>query len=334
MFRSATFKLTLWYVLLACCLSLLFSVVVFHLSTGDVDDVLNHQYSNFVSNQRAAHDGDNLPSPNAELQRYGRHLLVELAWFNVVVIASSSIGGYFLARRTLRPIETAHLAQIRFTAEASHELRTPLAAMRADTEVALMSKGLPAKARSTLMGNLTDIERLEQLTRRLLDIARYQSKSRIEPVLLDFDDIVQQAIGQLSFAAREKHIEVVQKIHPVQVMGEQHGLYQLVTIVIDNAIKYSKPKDTVKVSLNKDDSTVTLTVQDNGIGVPVDDLPHVFESFYRSKNAKSDKKLASGYGLGLPLAQQIANMHGGAIHMQSRESKGTTVWVTLPIARD
>jgi signal transduction histidine kinase len=331
MFRSATAKLTLWYVLLAASLCVLFSVVVYHLSTEELGEALNHQYNSFVDND---HDKDNIPPPYSDIQRHGRHLLSELVWFNVIVITGSSIVGYFFARRTLRPIEYAHEAQTRFTTEASHELRTPLAAMRADTEVALMEKGLPAKTRRTLQGNLGDIERLERLTGHLLDIARYQNKTTAKLGLIDLDEVVSNITSQFNHAAQEKRIRIKQDIQPAQVIGEQYSLEQLVTIVLDNAIKYSRKQGIVALSLRTDESTAILTIEDQGIGIPADDLPHVFERFYRSANVKSDKKAISGYGLGLPLAQEITSAHKGEIRISSRENTGTTVRITLSRAPD
>jgi signal transduction histidine kinase len=303
---------------------------VYHLSTEELGEALNHQYAIFVNND---HDQDNILPPRSDIQRRGQHLLGELVWFNVVFIAGSGIVGYFFARRTLKPIELAHQAQARFTSEASHELRTPLAAMRADTEVTLMEKSLPVKTRRTLQGNLRDIERLEQLTGHLLDIAHYQNKTTTEPVLLDLDEIVRNVVERLSYAVQEKHISIKQNVRPTQVMGEQHSLEQLVTIVLDNAVKYSHKQGTVTISLQADGMIAVLTVKDEGIGIPADDLPHVLERFYRSANVKSNKKIASGYGLGLPLAHEIASALGGAVHIHSRENRGTTVRITLPLAR-
>jgi signal transduction histidine kinase len=329
MFRSATFRLTAWYVLLAACLSLFFSAVVYQLSTDELGEALNRQYNSFIRDDR---DGDNVLPPHTAIERHRQHLFSELIWFNTAVIVGSSLVGYFLARRTLKPIEHAHQAQIRFTAEASHELRTPLAAMRADTEVALMERGLPAKTQRTLQGNLRDIERLESLTSHLLDIARYQNKATIETTLLDLDETVKDVITQLNHAAEEKHIHLKQNIRPAQIIGEPHGVRQLVTIALDNAIKYSRAQGGVTVSLRRSKTLAILTVKDNGIGIPPEDLPHIFERFYRSSNARSDKKTVRGYGLGLPLAQEIASAHHGAIRVTSRENKSTTVRITLPLA--
>lgn len=327
MFRSATTKLTLWYLLLATCLSLIFSVVVYHLSTEELSEALSNQYSSYVANK---HDTGTITPPEAAVQRHGQQLMIELIWFNLIVVLGVSIIGYLLAGRTLKPIREVHQVQMRFTAEASHELRTPLAAMRADTEVALMDKALPVKAKQVLQGNMKDIERLERLTRHLLDIARYQNKSAIKPVVLDLDEIVLAAMKQLDQAARAKHIQYKQNIQPTQTMGEQYGLEQLVTIVLDNAIKYSHHNGVVTVDLQADVDLAILTITDNGIGISKDDVTHVFEHFYRSAAVKNNTKTASGYGLGLPLAQEIVRAHGGKIRIDSDEQHGTSIRITLP----
>lgn len=325
MFRSATVKLTLWYVLLAAALCLAYSVVVYQISTDELDEALNRQYHSYIDND-SSHD--DVPPPYEEIQDRGQSLFVKLAWFNVIVIGGSSVIGYFLARRTLKPIETAHKAQTRFTAEASHELRTPLAAMHADTEVALMEKGLTGQARRTLQGNLRDIERLERLTAHLLDIARHQGGATKQQALLDFDELVRHAVRQLGRTASQKHVRIEQAIKPAQVMGDQRTLEQLITTVLDNAIKYSHEGGVITLSLAVKARTMTLTITDKGVGIPVDDLSHIFEYFYRSHNARSK----SGYGLGLPLAQAIVKAHGGTIDIQSREHDGTNVRITLPTA--
>lgn len=328
MFKSATVKLTFWYVLLAVALCLAYSVVVYHLSTEELGEALNHQYHSFTDDD---HDRDNVPLPESYIHEHGAHLLKDLVWFNIVVVAGSCVVGYFLARRTLRPIEQAHQAQVRFTAEASHELRTPLAAIRADTEVALMEKGLTTKTKHTLKGNLRDIERLEQLTANLLDIARYQNGAQVQLAVLDFDELIQQAIKQLAHKAEQKHIKLKTTITPVQVMGEQRALEQLVIIILDNAIKYSQEKATVTISLKTDDMSAVLVIKDTGVGIPTSDLPHVFEHFYRSQNTDTATH-TSGYGLGLPLAQEIIKAHNGQITIESHEQHGTTVTISLPTA--
>lgn len=311
------------YVLLAVALSLTYSIVMYHLSTGEINEALERQLQ-FINEAGYA-----LPPNMQYIEQHSQHLFIELVWFNIFVVAGATIFGYFLARRTLRPIRVAHQAQVRFTAEASHELRTPLAAMRADTEVALMDKKVTGKARKTLQENLADIERLEQLTSQLLDIARYQNNVAIPFEVVDFDDVVLRVVRMLKKTLQTKNIKLDTHIVPVQIMGDVRTLEQLVTIVLDNAVKYSHQSGTIRISLKTIGDAAMLEIKDWGIGILKEDLGHVFEHFYRSKNARTFHE-TSGYGLGLPLAQEIVSVHGGHIKLDSQVQKGTTVTITIP----
>ncbi|MEO6761149.1 MAG: HAMP domain-containing sensor histidine kinase [Candidatus Saccharimonadales bacterium] len=329
MFRSVTLKLTLVYVLLAIILSLLFSSVLYHFSTDELSDALSEQYKTLSVND---HDSDNAHLPSEELDRHSGHLLAQLIYFNIFVIVGSTIVSYILARRTLRPIEQAHRSQIRFTAEASHELRTPLAAMRADTEVALMEKGLNPKARRTLQGNVDDIRKLEQLASHLLDISRYQAGYTSPHELLNLDEITADALRQLNHVIKAKHLSVKLNIKPVQLLGDNYAVRQLITIVLDNATKYSQTGGTIAIKLTAENKQAVVVITDTGIGIPPSDLPHLFERFYRSTNTRGNEPGMNGYGLGLPLAQEIVQAHKGSIHISSKEHLGSEVVIKLPIA--
>lgn len=326
MFRSAIIKLTLVYVALAVILSLIFSGVLYHFSTDTLREALGHQHKALATND---HDFDNRFSVSEELDKQSRRLLIQLIYFNISVIAGSAIVSYLLARRTLRPIERAHESQIRFTAEASHELRTPLAAMRADTEVALMEKGLNDKSRQILQANVDDIHRLEQLASHLLEISRYQNNTTNEPELLNLDEIISQSLRQFKQIIKTKQLKIRQAITPVQILGEDYALHQLLTIVLDNAVKYSHRGGEITIKLHAEDKYAILDITDTGIGIPASDIPHLFERFYRATNVKSGKNNGSGYGLGLPLAQEIVKAHKGSIHISSKENVGSEVVVKL-----
>lgn len=328
MFRSATLKLTLWYVLLSVALSLLFSVVLYQFTTQELAEGLQQQYQTLSAND---HDVDNRYSLSREVDRHTHRLFSELVYFNIAVVIGSTVISYILARRTLWPIERAHQAQLRFTAEASHELRTPLAAMRADTEVALMEKGLNAKARRTLKGNVVDIQKLETLATHLLDISRYQNAATDKFELLNLDEIINQSLQQFKQTVKNKQLKVVQNIHPAQILGDNYGLQQLITIVLDNAVKYSHRGGKITIKLDSLNKYAVLTISDTGIGIPADDVPNLFERFYRAGNAELSQSRASGYGLGLPLAQEIATAHKGAIQISSQEKQGSTVTIKLPL---
>jgi two-component system sensor histidine kinase CiaH len=327
MFKSATLKLTLWYVLLATGLSLLFSGVLYHFTTRELAEGLSHQYHVLIVND---HDGDNNNLPQQELDTHSRNLLSDLIYLNIAVVVGSSFISYALARRTLKPIEEAHQAQIRFTAEASHELRTPLTAMKADTETTLMEKSSDAVVlRHTLEGNLKDIEKLEQLANNLLEISRYQSKAVRHIEVIDLDSVLREELKQFQSNIQANDLHIKAQIAPMQVQGDLQGVRQLVTIVLDNAIKYSHDRAEIVIKLKRDGQYAVITIRDKGIGISAEDMPHIFEGFYRSQNAISKDKVISGYGLGLPLAKEIVETHKGSIEIQSMVGKGTDVVIRL-----
>lgn len=330
MFRSATLKLTLIYVMLAVVLSVLFSGVIYHFATDELNDALHEQYNTLSAND---HDADNVYLTSQEVNKHSNHLLTQLVYFNLVVIGGLAAASYVLAKRTLRPIERAHQAQIRFTAEASHELRTPLAAMRAGTEVALMEKGLDAKTRSTLKANVYDIQKLESLAAHLLDISRFQSTDDNHFELLDLDEIISQSLQQFKQIIKTKRLSVTEQIGPVQILGNGYAIKRLVTIVLDNAIKYSNAGGSLSVKLQAKDKQAVLMISDTGIGIPSGDMSHLFESFFRASNVRASKQQNSGYGLGLSLAQEITKSHKGSIHVSSKEKVGTQITIKLPAVK-
>ena len=330
MFKSATVKLTLWYVLLVMGLSVLFSSALYHFSTHELAEGLRNQYKTLASNDN---DGDDHNyAPTQELDTRSQHLLQDLIYFNIFVFFGSSITSYALARRTLAPIEEAHQAQIRFTAEASHELRTPLTAMKADTEATLMQKS-PGSAvlRRTLQDNLRDVEKLEKLANHLLEISRYKSTAVQAWQDIDLEATLQDVLKQFQLNIRDGRLKVKVKSVPIRFRGDQQGLRQLIAIVMDNAIKYSHSEGVISVTLAKANKYAAITVEDTGIGIAAEDLPHIFESFYRAQNTATKKKGVTGYGLGLPLAKEIVELHGGSIEVQSKENQGTTLTVKLPL---
>jgi len=329
MFKSAIVTLTLWYVLLSVGLSLLFSGVLYHVSTRELEEALHNQYQEITNND---HDVGSQKYVSIELDTRSQHLWQQLVYFNVLVIAGSGIISYLLARRTLKPIEEAHQAQIRFTAEASHELRTPLTAMKADTEATLMDRSDdPAVLRQTLQGNLQDIEKLEKLANHLLEISRYKSKAAPTLEDINLETVIQKALKQFEQPIHANQLKVRVDINPVHVKGDSQGLQQLVIIVLDNAIKYSRTKGVIDVNLTDNNKAATMTITDEGMGIRAEDLPHIFERFYRSKTVNNDKREVLGYGLGLPLAKDIVELHKGSIEIKSEENKGTTATIKLPL---
>jgi signal transduction histidine kinase len=205
--------------------------------------------------------------------------------------------------------------------------------MKADTEATLMrSSDNPALLRRTLKGNLVDIEKLDKLTDHLVEISRYDSKAATAKEDVELESTIQEIVQQFNRRIKGNGLKIKLETEPAHVRSDPYGLRQLITIILDNAVKYSKPKGQINVRSLKKNKSAIVTVQDHGIGIPAGDLPHIFERFYRSPNVNTSKEKSTGYGLGLPLAKDIVEIHGGTLVVRSKEHEGTTVTITLPLA--
>jgi len=328
-------KLTAQYVLLTMLLCIVFSVVFYGFATRELREGLHNQYHTLSAND---HDGDNVGDSQdnisgPELHTRSRNLKADLITFNALVLLVSISLGYLLARRTLKPIEEAHDMQVRFTAEASHELRTPITAMKADTESILMERQpSPKLLRQGLESNLKDIERLERLSKHLLSMARDKSSAKQNLEQVDVKALLQQVIHDVERVHKDKKLQVNSSLKSAVVYADPVAMEQLFSIIIDNAMKYSRLKGTVRITVRVESGQILVTVKDEGIGIAPDDIPHVFEHFYRSKTALSSD-FASGYGLGLPLAHDIVELYKGVLTIESFESYGTKVTIKLPIGK-
>src|SRR4030042_2699111 len=173
MFKAAYLKLTFFYVLIAMAISICFSLAIYNISSREIGRGLGPQ--NGIFREIIPNDFENLR--NQQIQKSNTRLKINLFYYNLVIFVLSMVGSYFLARRTLRPIEEAMESQSRFTADASHELRTPLTAMKAEIEVALRDKKMGlSESKKLLKSNLEEIEKLEKLSSALLTLTRIQEK--------------------------------------------------------------------------------------------------------------------------------------------------------------
>ena len=333
MFRSATMRLTLWYVAIVMAISLLCSGVLYNFATHELNQRLQHQ----TVRLRTQFGGFYVPAPGVaaeELTQGSRHIFDNLLAFNVVVIMVAGGASYALARRTLRPIEQAHQAQKRFTADASHELRTPLAAMKTEIEVALRGSDQRLEdLRHLLQSNLQEIDKLESLSTALLQLAQYEENDvEIVTQPCDLATVVDQALERVANIAKQRDISIHKTIQATQVLGDPVGLVELLVILLDNALKYSSAKSEVQVQIAVQAGHAEITVQDRGVGISEDALPHVFERFYRADHSRSKADI-DGFGLGLSLAKLIVDRHHGTIRITSTLQKGTLVTVTLPVLK-
>lgn len=234
--------------------------------------------------------------------------------------------------KMLDRIEMAFQIQKSFVSNASHELRTPLASITSQIEVSLMKPRQAPEYEKVLNSILDDARGLTSLSNNLLEIARSEQDLKalnITPVRLD--ELFLQTQSDILLLHPEYSIETlindntVDEDQELAILGNENLLKLIFINLFDNACKFSEGK-TVNAALTYNPENIHIQISDKGIGIGEADLPHIFEPFYRAKNAQT----ISGHGIGLSLISKIVNMHSGKINVTSEEGKGTTVDVRLP----
>jgi two-component system heavy metal sensor histidine kinase CusS len=299
-----------------------------------------------------------------------RLLLLSLVPF---VIAIACLGGVWLSRRALKPVqdvtaaahsisienlsdrlpvpetgdEIARLAEVlnsmlarldsavatlsQFAADASHELRTPLAVIRTTAELALRRGRTAESYRESLETVVAEAERMTHLVEDLLLLARSdRAVNNIPREIVDLRHTLQDVCAEMSSLAvtRNIHLRASLDGKPAEVWGLADSLHRLFVLLLDNAVKYSHAGGEIEVSLEREDGTVSVAIEDHGRGISPSDLPHIFKRFYRADKART----GGGHGLGLPLAESIAQAHGAKIEVSSSEGAGSTFRVVFPEA--
>jgi len=272
-----------------------------------------------------------------ELEDRYASLIAAFGGAALVALVLVAAGGWFLARQSTAPVERAIAHMRRFMADAAHELRTPLTVVRARAEVALQRGREPDEYVLALKSIERETERLTSIVEDLLMLARADAGERpIERRRVFLDDVTSDAAGTARVIAERRSVRLdVDDFEEAAVNGDPALLRQLVMILLDNAIKFTDEGGTIRVGVRPVAASATLTVSDTGIGIAPDQLGHVFERFYRgdpsrTRGASRDASTSQGAGLGLSIAQWIAEEHGGTIRIESEPGKGTRVVVQFP----
>ncbi len=244
-----------------------------------------------------------------------------------------------------------------FVADASHELRTPLTSLRGFTDVLLRgAKDDPATAEHVLRAMQRESERMSRLVHDLLTLARLDAGRQLNYQPFDLVALVGEAVDQARILAGERMVTMrTDGGGPLSLVADQDKIKQVLLILLDNALKYGKqgPDGWVQVQVSRSGDLAQLQVIDNGRGISSEDLPHIFERFYRADKTRSRSDQtnqmaavgaastsgvlkamnAGGSGLGLPIALAIVQAHGGSIWAQSQLGQGTQFTIRLPRQR-
>ncbi len=234
--------------------------------------------------------------------------------------------------QTLSRLENLFNTQRRFLADVGHELRTPLTVIKGNVDLMRLMKSMDVES---MDGIDSEVERLTRLVGDLLLLAQAESgKLPLNIQLIEVDTILLEVMQQMKVLARNRLDLRLGDIDQVLICGDKDRIKQVLVNLISNAIKYTPQDGHVVVGLGKVNDRARLTVSDDGPGIAAEDIPHIFERFYRGEKARTRNKDGKGYGLGLSIAYWIVRNHGGQIEVDSRPGAGTTFCIWLPLAQE
>lgn len=342
LFHKARLKLTLWYLLIIMVISVAFSTGIYRLMTAELDRFEQMQQRKLDFRMQLDPYVRELPSDVRDVLRERmldteiideakRRIQFILLLINFGILVGSAAAAYFLAGKTLRPIQEMVDEQNRFITDSSHELRTPLTALRSEMEVTLRDKKLNLKnAKEIIKSNLEEVIAIQSLTDNLLKLTKSFNRNYKKIESIEISEVLQEAVKRVMPLAKHNNITITTKLDPAIIQANSNELTELFVIFLDNAIKYSNPKSTIEVLEKKKASSVEIKVKDEGIGINQKDIPHIFDRFYRADRSRN-KKETSGYGLGLSIAKRIVDSYKGKIEVESKPDKGSTFIITLPV---
>lgn len=332
--KTRTGQLALTYLAIIMAMTVIFSIVIFAIASNQFDRPLP-QHGTFRggmyggSNLSGEDSLEMLLAQRAAEARLG--LFVSLLFLNVGVLLFGVWFSVRLARQTMEPIEEAMDEQSRFVSDASHELRTPLTALQSMNEVALRRKKITEEdARELAAANVEQAAKLHALTSSLLGLVTAGKQvPKLEAV--DLQSTVGDAMASVVTAAQQKDVQVEDNVPSISVTANPDQLVQVIRILLDNAVKYSKKGGRVMIDADATGERVRLRVTDKGVGISRSDLPHIFSRFYRADSSRS-KEEHDGYGLGLAIAKSISDQMQWSITATSTKGKGSSFSIDLPLA--
>lgn len=362
--KTIGFKLTLWYVIFFSLIGALL-IAGYNLTMGMARREIPPRFTDDLRPplEIAEHVGES----------YGNYLNV-YSWISFsVLLILCAIGGYFLSKRMLKPIDnvsalatrisTSNLKerinyqgpddemkrladtfdnmlhrledsfnmQNQFIQDASHELKTPIAIARTNIEVIEMDKNPSVEDYRKLVEVLkTNTERMSRLSEKLLLLSQNQQRV-FEYTTIDVNYLIEEIVKEINPYAVNCSITLKPALSEEELLinGDNFAVKQIITNLIDNAVKYNRSGGNVKISTRKNGANAVITVEDNGIGISKEDQKHVFDRFFRVDKSRS--RAQGGSGLGLAIVKEIIESHKGAINLKSEPGKGSVFTITLPL---
>jgi two-component system, OmpR family, sensor kinase len=230
---------------------------------------------------------------------------------------------------TFTRLETSFAEQARFTTDVSHELRTPVSVIVSQTQMALNRDRTAPEYRETLEACQRAAQRMRGLIGSLMQLTRLDAgQESIQRESFNLAAVVRETIQLIEPLARERGIKISADLHPAETAGDAERISQVILNLVTNAIHYNAEGGTIEITTAFENNFAVLQISDSGIGIPPEDLPRIFDRFYRVEKSRSREK--GGSGLGLAISKAIVVAHSGSIDVSSTVGKGTTFIVRLP----
>ena len=317
LFENARLKLTAYYVAVLSVILVVFSGALVYTIDAKLIENLNG---------KIIITGDVEENP---LDHTTDDIQVIIYYIDGVLLLVIAFASYFLAGKTLRPIKESLDAQKRFSADASHDLRTPLAIIMTESEVALQNEHNGVDVfKSIIKSNFEEAQKMSKLVNDLLIISRGENEKIINNyVTVDLHNFVNKIMFKIKVQAENKGLNLnINEYKKIMVKIDVNNFERAVLNILQNSIHYTLIGE-IKINIFDDSLNAIVKISDTGVGISEEDLPFVFDRFYKAEHSRKDN---SSSGLGLCISKQIIEQHNGNISIESKKNEGTKVFIKIP----
>lgn len=322
--NKSALKLSLLYLGILASICFIFSAAFYNVSLREVERGLirgpERRQNIYANNQAELLERQIRQAVVDDLRD---SLIIRLLIVNIALLSVGGVLSYIFALQTLKPIEDSKRRLEKFTADAAHDLRTPLSAMKIENEIFLDTPNLKlGDAKEQIKSNLEEVNKLINLAQSLLALSN--SKETREVSVVKLNEVLESVIKTATPISANKSIKITQDINDVSVItGDRQLLERGILAIVDNSIKYSKEGSEIIITAKVDKDKKVIQIIDKGVGIANKDIEHIFDRLYRVDNSRKREDVG-GHGLGLSIAKEIIESHGGTISVASKKNVGST----------
>ena len=307
-FKNTRFRITLLYILIVTAITLIFNIVI--LSSINVDD---NEINNIPPIDSSYNEDLKRNIVNARNQRANEQIGLSLLWLDAIILTAGGFGSYWLAKKTLEPLEKAHELQSQFVSDVSHELKTPLSTIQLESEILLRDpSSTKSEMKDVIQSNLEEARSLTSLTQMLLKLSQMDDDLKNSSVNLN--EIVESRINRLPKEAIE-----YTSTKTFLASANETALDEIVTILIDNALKYRTSDNPVEVRIFREHRQAVLEVTNDSEEMSQETLDKLFDRFYRCDKARTRNNSQGGHGLGLSIAKKLVELMDASLSVRNEK---------------